>query len=72
MYDVSFLKGLVKKADAQNAIFDACRANDSREPRNVGRFTVTFSLLSSGDYGVAVRDLSGMVVALAKVDKFDC
>lgn len=72
MYDVSFLKGKVRKGEAQNAIFDACRANETREPRHVGRFTVTFSLLASGDYGVAVRDLSGMVVALAKVDKFDC
>jgi hypothetical protein len=51
----------------ENAIFDACRANPNRENR--GR--VTFLLLASGDYEATLRNAEGIVVCIAKVDKFD-
>jgi hypothetical protein len=69
MYDIEHLsQNAAVQAKNENAIFDACRANENREAK--GR--VTFMLLASGDYQAALRDEDGIVVTLCKVDKFDC
>jgi inactivated superfamily I helicase len=58
----------ITEGRAMNAIFDACRANEKREPKN----GVTFNLLVNGNHEAALRDADGVVVALAEVDALDC
>ena len=57
----------ITESRATDAIFDACRANEQRLPKN----GVTFRLLVNGNHEAALRDASGVVVALAEVDHFD-
>ena len=57
----------ITEARAMDAIFDACRANETRQPKN----GVTFRLLVNGNHEAALRDASGVVVALAEVDPLD-
>lgn len=60
-------KNSLTEWQAANAIFNACRANENREPRA----GVTFNLLANGEHEAALRDADGVVVALAWVDWLD-
>ena len=62
----------ITESTAMNLIFDACRANERREPRNVGDYRVTFGLRADGTHDVIMRNAKGVVVATAVVDEFDC
>jgi hypothetical protein len=58
---------------AMSMIFDACRANSARQPRTLETgHSVTFTLLANGGHQACLRNSSGVVVALANVDEFDC
>jgi hypothetical protein len=57
----------ITEGQAMDAIFDACRANEQRLPKN----GVTFRLLVNGNHEAALRDASGVVVAIAHVAHFD-
>jgi hypothetical protein len=52
---------------AIEAIFNACRANPNREPK----LGVTFRPLVTGDHEATLRDIAGIVVAIAHVDESD-
>jgi hypothetical protein len=70
MYDIQHIAGTDSKTQAcrENEVFDACRANEKREPRG----NVTFSnTLVGGDHEVYLRDEDGVVVLICKVDQFD-
>jgi inactivated superfamily I helicase len=58
---------VITEARAIDAIFDACRANETREPKK----GVTFRLLVNGMHEAALRDADGVVIAIAHVDRFD-
>lgn len=63
----------IRESTITNVIFDACRANEAREPRSIGGFSVTFTPLPNGvEHEAAVCDTTGAVVGLAVVDRFDC
>lgn len=62
----------ISKGTVTTVIFDACRANTNREPREVAGFRVTFNQLANGEHEAVMRDTEGTVVGLAHVDKFDC
>jgi len=57
----------ISEGKATEAIMDACRANESRQPKG----GVTFMLCADGSHTAALRDENGIVVALANVDEFD-
>jgi hypothetical protein len=57
----------ITEGKAMEAIFNACRANEARQPKG----NVTFLLMANGNHEAALRDSDGVVVALAEVDKFD-
>jgi hypothetical protein len=65
MYNVQTLN--ISESKAIDAIFDACRANEKREPKN----GVTFLPMWNGDYEATLRDQDGVVVAIATVDSMD-
>jgi hypothetical protein len=58
----------ITEGKAMDAIFDACRANEKRLPKN----GVSFVLLANGNHQACLRDSDGVVVALAEVDALDC
>ena len=58
----------ISEGKAMEAIFNACRANEAREPKG----NVTFKRFWSGEHEAALRDADGVVVAIAIVDQFDC
>lgn len=55
------------KGIATDAIFNACRANPTRE--NQGR--VSFRLIANGEHEATLRDAKGVVITIAIVDQFD-
>ena len=59
----------ITKGNAMNAIFNACRANESRESRN----DVYFELLSNfgGKTWYATLRTGGVTLATAIVDQWD-
>lgn len=57
----------ITETKAMDAIFNACRANPSREAKG----NVTFRPTISG-HEAALRNAEGVVIALANVDEFDC
>jgi hypothetical protein len=58
----------ITESKAIDLIFNACRANEVREPKG----NVSFLLMANGDHEATLRNAQGMVVAFATVDKFDC
>lgn len=63
----------ISEGEAENLIFDACRANEARADwKNAKGFAVSFRLRVDGDHEAALRNPEGEVVALAVVDAFDC
>lgn len=66
MYDIQHLDG-VNEGRNENAIFDACRANEKRENKD----GVSFLLLANGDYEATFRNADGIVETIVKVDEFD-
>jgi hypothetical protein len=72
MYDIE-RHTEISESTVMNVIFDACRANVKREPRQVSGFAVSFNLLANGNEHEAVmRDTTGTVVGMAIVDGVDC
>ncbi|ABL96783.1 hypothetical protein BcepF1.052 [Burkholderia phage BcepF1] len=67
MYAIRNTNAITETA-AIEAIFNACRSNDARAPKD----NVTFRLLANGEYEATLRDADGVVIAQAIVDKFDC
>lgn len=53
--------------EATNAIFDACRANESRNPKGL----VTFWKLSNTESFAYLFNKHGVKIATAIVDEFD-
>ena len=56
----------ITEGKAMQAIFNACRANESRQPKGNVTFTATIH-----GHEAALRDSEGVVIALADVDQFD-
>jgi hypothetical protein len=56
----------ISEGEAMQAIFDACRDNPERLPKGL----VTFRPTING-HEAALRNVYGVVVALADVDEFD-
>ncbi|MFL9934252.1 hypothetical protein P0D88_34895 [Paraburkholderia sp. RL18-103-BIB-C] len=55
-------------------MFDACRANEKREPRTVGAYYVKFrTIRNTNDLGAYVYrgNANGSLVGRATVDEFD-
>lgn len=61
----------VTEGQITNVVFDACRANEDRNERNINGFNVRFNLKANGEYQVTVRNAEVVVVAFANVDEFD-
>ena len=58
----------ITEGKAMDAIFNACRANEKREPTG----NVTFLLMANGDHQATLRNSDLTVIAVAIVDQFDC
>lgn len=64
----------ITETHATHAIITACRANEKREPRKVGAWSVEFTKLtfSNGEYRANVRATgSTELAATAVVDQYD-
>lgn len=57
------------EGDAIDCIFNACRANTDRQDKNGVSFT---QLINGNEYQAVLRDATGIVIAIAIVDEFDC
>lgn len=69
MRNLTYLQEKISEGKAMEAIFDACRANKDR----VKTKNVSFRLMAwGGEYEATLRDETGIVVAIAIVDEFDC
>lgn len=70
------LETTMTEGKATEIIFKACRDNEQRNPATIAycgyNYDVTFKLNADGTHEAAVRNFEGVVVAIAKVDKFDC
>lgn len=62
----------ISETQAVHTIMTACRANQARDPRLVGAWSVTFTKLMNGMHRANVRaNGSSEVAATAIVDEFD-
>ena len=63
----------ISETQAVHAIMTACRANEKREARKVGAWSVSFTKLPNGQHRADVRAAgSTELAATALVDEFDC
>lgn len=74
MQNVQSLILNISENSIMNIVFDACRANEKREPRTVGAYYVKFRrIANTNDLGAYVYrgNANGSLVGRATVDEFD-
>ena len=72
MQAVQFNRKLATENEVMNIIFDACRANETREEKKVGNCIVKFYPFIGKDFQAVVYDHCYTECGSAIVDSFDC
>jgi hypothetical protein len=65
------LETFCDEGEMTTIIFNACRANPKREPRQFSKYTVVFKQLNDNEHRVHVRFKGHVFCAVAVVDKYD-